>query len=75
MMIVGTMKQEEVEEEEKEKAGPVVGRQLKESQEREQEMKAHVQKLESQLERVSQLEPIDLVATNSMCATVSENKT
>lgn len=33
--------------------GPAVEQQLKESQEREQEMKVHIQKLESQLEKVS----------------------
>ena len=42
--------QQEVEEE----VGPAVEQQLKESHEREQEMNAHIQRLESQLERVSQ---------------------
>jgi peptidoglycan hydrolase CwlO-like protein len=35
----------------KEEVGPAVEQQLKESQEREQEMNAHIQRLESQLER------------------------
>ena len=43
-----------VKQEVEEEVGPAVEQQLKESHEREQEMNAHIQRLESQLERVSQ---------------------